>query len=194
MKQLIYLVCFILLTNVLSAGIVEGLKKKVDTSSKAEDKVKEFIKSSLIPLHNNAVFIAEVKKHNSKKMTLDKIKEIDKEWQAAEDFLPIQEQLIDNITAKEINKIIKTKPAIKEAFVMGNQGAVVGENDLTSDYWQGDEAKWKNSFNEGKGGIDIGKVKHDKSTNSQLQQISIPIVDGDKIIGAITFGLDIKKL
>ena len=77
---------------------------------------------------------------------------------------------------------------------MDNQGAVVGENDLTSDYWQGDEAKWKNSFNGGKGGIDVGKVKFDKSANTQLQQISITIVDGDKVIGAVTFGIVITKL
>ena len=77
---------------------------------------------------------------------------------------------------------------------MDNQGAVVGENDLTSDYWQGDEAKWQNSFNGGKGGADIGKIKFDKSANAQLQQISIPVLDGTTVIGAITIGIDISKL
>ncbi|MCH2209020.1 MAG: hypothetical protein MK132_24595 [Lentisphaerales bacterium] len=194
MKYLYVSLSLMLVSFTAVAGLAEDLGKAIDSNPKAEEKVKTYVKKALIPLHNNAVFVTEVKKHNAKAMSLDKIKEIDKKWQAAEDYLPIQEQLMDNTCAREIIKIIEVNPAIKEAFVMGNQGAVVGENDLTSDYWQGDEAKWKNSFNGGKGGIDVGKVKHDKSTNSQLQQISIPVIDGGKVIGAITFGLDISKL
>lgn len=184
----------LLLVSSSQAGINENLSKEINASDKASDKVKAYVVKSLIPLISNKIFIEETKKQNAKNISLDEIKKIDKEWQAAEDLLPIQEELTTNACAEEINKIIKANPAIKEAFVMDNKGAVVGENDLTSDYWQGDEEKWQNSFKEGKGGVDVGKVKFDKSANTQLQQISLPIVDGDKVIGAITFGLDITKL
>jgi hypothetical protein len=71
----------------------------------------------------------------------------------------------------------------------------VCQDSLTSDYWQGDEAKWKNSFNAGKGGVDAGKVSFDKSANAQLQQVSLPIVgSGGKVIGAITFGIAVSEL
>ena len=178
----------------LKADVTSDVTKAVQASDKASDKVKAFTIKSLIPLMTNKVFAEETKKQNAAKISLDKIKKIDKEWQAAEDFLPIQEKLTTNACAEEINKVIKANPAIKEAFVMDNQGAVVGENDLTSDYWQGDEAKWQNSYNGAKGGVDVGKVKFDKSANAQLQQISIPILDGGKVIGAVTFGLDLSKL
>ena len=105
-------------------------------------------------------------------MTLDQIKKTDQEWRDAEDELPIHKELLSNACAEEINKLIKANPSIVEVFVTDNQGANVGQNDLTSDYWQGDEAKWKNSFNKGKGGLDVGKVKFDKSANTSLQQIS----------------------
>ncbi|MCM8527234.1 MAG: hypothetical protein NE327_12005 [Lentisphaeraceae bacterium] len=176
------------------ADVKADVIKALNASDQASDKVKAFVVKSLIPLMNNKVFVEETKKQNDAKISLDEIKKIDKEWQAAEDFLPIQEKLTGNACANEINKVIKSIPGIKEAFVMDNQGAVVGENDLTSDYWQGDEAKWQNSFNGGKGGVDVGKVKFDKSANSQLQQISIPIVDGNTVIGAVTFGIDISKI
>ena len=66
---------------------------------------------------------------------------------------------------------------------------------MTSDYWQGDEAKWENSFNGGKGGVDVGKIKFDKSANTQLQQVSLPIIDeSGNVIGAITYGLAIDKI
>ena len=187
------LVSFLVLSSLMADPMTET-KTALTASEKAEDKVKSFVTSKLLPLSTNAVFVAEVKKQNSLGTSLDEIKRIDQEWQAAEDFLPIQEKVMDNACAKEIINIIKGLPVIKEAFVMDNQGAVVGENDLTSDYWQGDEAKWKNSFNEGKGGVDVGKVKFDKSANAHLQQISIPVISDGKAIGAITFGLDINKL
>ena len=177
-----------------TAEVSTVVSNAVKTSDKASDKVKSFIVKSLLPLMGNKVFIEETKKQNAKAVSLDKIKEIDKQWQDAEDILPIQEEVTSNACAEEINKVIKANPAIKEAFVMDNQGAVVGENDLTSDYWQGDEAKWQNSFNNAKGGIDVGKVKFDKSANAQLQQVSIPLVENGKVIGAITFGLDLSKL
>jgi len=52
-----------------------------------------------------------------------------------------------------------------------------------------------NSFKEGKGGLDVGKVSLDKSTNTTLQQISLPIIDTDgKAIGAICVGIVTDKL
>lgn len=177
-----------------SADLNADITKSINANEKASAKVKAFVLKSLLPLMTNKVFAEETKKQNAAKVSLDEIKKIDKEWQAAEDFLPIQEKVTGNACAEEINKVIAKISGIKEAFVMDNQGAVVGENDLTSDYWQGDEAKWQNSYNGGKGGVDVGKVKFDKSANAQLQQVSLPILDGDKVIGAITIGIDISKL
>lgn len=174
MKSLYLGLSLVLTSLTTSADLVADSGKAVDATTKAEEKFIAYVKKALIPLHNNAVSVAETKKYNAKGLILNQIKKVGKKWQAAE--------------------IIKTNPAIKEAFIIGNQDAVAGENDLTSDYWQGDQAKWKGSHNKGKGGVDISKVKHNKSTSSQLQQVSIPLTDNAKVIGAITFGLDISKL
>ena len=132
---------------------------------------------------------------NSKGTDLDEIKDIDDKWKGAEDELPIQREKLNNTCAREIKRIVREHPEIIEAFVMDNQGAVVGENNLTSDYWQGDEAKWKNSYNNGKGGIDVGKVKFDRSANAVLQQVSLPIIDKNgKVIGAVTYGVNVDKV
>jgi len=78
---------------------------------------------------------------------------------------------------------------------MDDQGGVVGENNLTSDYWQGDEEKWTGSYNDTKGGVDVGKEKFDKSANATLQQISLPLIaKGGKVIGAITWGVAVDRL
>jgi hypothetical protein len=191
-------ICFPLLA--IAAGdkattdLQNGLKKQVQGHADLSAKVKAYVAKNLVPTTDTAAWVAAVEAQNAKGMTLAQIQDQDKKWTAAEEELPIQKELMNNACAKEIVNLVKKLPAIKEAFVMDNQGANVCENTLTSDYWQGDEAKWKNSFNGGKGGVDVGKVKFDKSANANLQQVSLPIIGkGGKVIGAVTFGLSVDQ-
>ena len=174
--------------------LLPQLSKQID-GSKASDKVKSFAKTKLLPLCSNPVFAKETAVQNAKKVSLDEIKRIDKEWTEAEEELPIQAEKCNNACAKEIKKTVEVNSAIVEAFVMDNQGAIGGENALTSDYWQGDEDKWTKSFNGGKGGVDVGDEKFDKSANTTLQQVSLPILDDQgTVIGAVTFGISVERL
>ena len=174
--------------------LLAKLTKGIDEAEKASDKAKAYAKEKLLPLCTNKVFVKAVKEQNAKEVSLDEIKKIDKQWIEAEEPLEIHGKLMGNKCAKLIKKLAKENAAINEAFVMDNKGANVGQNALTSDYWQGDEAKFKNSFKKGKGGVDVGKVKFDKSADTELQQISLPIIDKDgTVIGAVTFGLVVSK-
>ncbi len=181
-----------------SAG-VKKMKSKISSliekNSNASAKVKSFAKKVLLPNINHSTFSAAVSNQNAKAVSLDEIKKIDKQWKNAEDFLPIHDVKLENPCATFIRGMVKQNPAIVEAFVTDNQGANVCQNELTGDYWQGDEAKWKNSFNGGKGGIDVGVEKLDKSTNTVLQQVSLPIVNAKGgVIGAVTFGIKTGSL
>lgn len=188
-------VCFVLSVQLCAQDTVNKLKSDLAKNANVSGKVKAFVIKTLLPTATDAVYVAEVKKQNAKGVSLDKIKEIDNKWKNAEDELPIQTEKMSNACAKETKKIANASPAIIEVFVTDNQGANVGQNDFTSDYWQGDEAKWKNSYNGGKGGVDVGKVEFDKSANAQLQQVSIPVFDENgKVIGAVTYGLNIDKI
>ena len=72
-------------------------------------------------------------------------------------------------------------------------GLNVGQSDVTSDYWQGDEAKWQRSFNEGRGALYIGEIAWDESADSMLVQISVPIMIDDSAIGALTVGKTVSS-
>jgi len=142
----------------------------------------------------NPVLVAAVKAQNAKGMTLDAIQKTDKEWMATSGMNDLMKSLMDNKAAKELAKIEKSKPYFDELFLMDHLGANVAMTNKTSDYWQGDEAKFKNSFKDGAGGIDVGKVKFDKSAQAYLVQVSVPVMDGGNAIGAITFGINIDEL
>ncbi|MZR32002.1 hypothetical protein [Sneathiella litorea] len=95
-------------------------------------------------------------------------------------------------------KSIKTDSHGKytEIIVMDKKGLNVGQSDITSDYWQGDEDKWLKSYGAGPKGVLITEVDFDDSQQDYFSQVSISIVDPAtyKAIGAVTVSIDIGKL
>jgi len=89
-----------------------------------------------------------------------------------------------------------SKGLYTEIFVMDDKGLNVGQSDITSDYWQGDEAKWQKTYLAGPNAMLIETMKRDRSTHVLQSQLSLPIVDPETggVIGAITVGIDVSRL
>ena len=109
--------------------------------------------------------------------------------------------MIDKVLGNELSKFLKTvkeqsNGLYTEIFVMDNKGLNVGQSDTTSDYWQGDEAKWKKTYMVGPKAIHVGKVKEDESTQMLQAQTSIAIVDPKTkaVIGAVTIGVNVEQI
>jgi hypothetical protein len=135
------------------------------------------------------VLIKAVKEQNAKKASLSDIQAIDKQWMDGKDTLSAA--MAKNSCSSYLKSLEKKHPTYDESFVMDNQGANVCMTNRTSDYWQGDEAKWQKSFEGGKGAIFIDERKYDSSAKAIIVQISVPVMDGDKAIGAITVGIKV---
>jgi hypothetical protein len=163
-------------------------------AEEAPAKIKELANSTLATIGTDSVIVAAVKAENAKNKTLDKIKADDKTWTATPGISPVMKTMMESECSKHLKKIQSSKPFYAEIFVMDNKGANVALTDKTSDYWQGDEDKFVKSFNGGKGAIFIDKVKFDDSSQAYLVQVSVPVKDGGKAIGAITFGIDVDKV
>ena len=163
-------------------------------AEKAPQEVVDMADSKLAEIGKEPVIIAAVKAANGKRKSLSSIQDLDAKWKATAGTADYMQELMDNACAKFLRDLQNTESYIAEAFAMDNQGANVCMTDKTSDYWQGDEAKFKNSWNGGKGGVFVDDVEFDDSAQTYVTQVSVPVVDGDKVIGAITFGVDVDKL
>jgi hypothetical protein len=152
--------------------------------------VLEYVK----PWSTDPMLVSAVKKQNTEGLSLEVIKQRDKVWMATPGIDEFMGAILNNRTAAHLKELESSKPYFLELFLMDNQGALVAMTNKTSDYWQGDERKWQKSFNGGQGGVDIGKEKFDKSAQAYLVQVSIPIMDGDKAVGALTIGVNLDKL
>ena len=83
-----------------------------------------------------------------------------------------------------------------EIFAMDAVGLNVAASDVTSDYWQGDEAKWQATYAAGAGAVHISDVEFDESTQTYQAQVSVTVTDpaDGAAIGALTVGVNVEML
>ena len=105
--------------------------------------------------------------------------------------------LISDVMGRDLSKFLADKVAasggrITEIFVMDALGLNVAASDVTSDYWQGDEAKYSESYGKGSGAVFVDAVEFDESSQSYQGQISVALSDPTtgEVIGAMTIGLN----
>ena len=144
-----------------------------------------------------AAIIAQNADHAS--LTEDAVIALDQQWraEAGNNGGPLISKLL---SAPVSNWLLAQQEAtagfVTEVFVMDNKGLNVAQSAQTSDYWQGDEAKWQETYSVGPDALHISEVEFDDSTGFYQSQASLPITDpstGD-VIGAITFGINVQNL
>ena len=132
-------------------------------------------------------------------LTQAEIDQLDLDWRAQRktDAKPLINRLLDQPASAWLrDQQSQTANFVTEVFAMDNHGLNVAQSVETSDYWQGDEAKWKNTFGNGSGDIHISEVEFDDSTGTYQSQVSMAITDPStgELIGAITFGINVQSL
>ncbi len=183
-----------IMTLVVACMIVIALSGVLPAAEKAPQKVIDLANSTLVKLGTDNTIIQAVKAENAKNKTLAQVKELDAKWKATPGIAGFMKPLMESKCGRHLSSIQNASPYYAEIFVMDNLGGNVCMTDKTSDYWQGDEAKFKESYKDGKGALHVSKVKFDDSTQTYVVQVSVPVVDGSEIIGAITFGVDVDKI
>lgn len=145
-------------------------------------------------LGEHPVIVAAVEARNAHNMSLEAIQERDKEWMANRDIDSGMREIMENDAAKALRVVEKSQPYYVEMFVMDNQGANVAMTNKTSDFWQGDEEKFNETFNRGTGKTFIAAPEFDDSANAYLIQVSVPVKSNGRTIGALTIGVNLDVL
>lgn len=115
----------------------------------------------------------------------------DKEWMSNPQA-PLRKTLSQSACAQRLREMTKDDPLIVEVILMDAQGANVCVSKETSDYWQGDEAKFHKTFSDGKD-IFVDEPAFDASANVYALQLSVLVKDGGKKAGALTLSLRVPK-
>ena len=162
--------------------------------------IKDYVANDVMAWLSDPVVQDAIAAQNAAHASLDeaKIIEMDNEWRA--EVEASAKPLIDKTLGNPLSAFLRDKQAaagglITEIFVMDNKGLNVGQSDVTSDYWQGDEAKFQKSFGAGAGAVFVDEAEKDESTQTLQSQVSITISDASGApVGAVTIGIDLDAL
>lgn len=177
----------------LTTGLASANEFEAELMTLAKGQIAEIAASGNV--------VAAVKAQNTETSGYDqsKIDAMDKTWRAETDAS--DQPMIDKVLESPLSGYLAdaqdaSDGLFTEIFVMDARGLNVGQSDVTSDYWQGDEAKWQETFGAGAGAVHISALEEDDSTQTLQSQVSVTVVDPSSgaVIGAVTFGVNVEKL
>ncbi len=143
------------------------------------------------------------------------IQQLDDEWQrvvAAQQPLPAwMSEVLHNSLSQRLNSWLDSQDdRYTEAFITDAQGLLVASAQITSDYWQGDEEKFTQTFalaakpqnsQQSISWIDttggsVGVIRFDDSSHRFLTHISFPLWQPGitRPVGVLTLGLNIEEV
>ncbi|HUG61485.1 MAG TPA: hypothetical protein VMP03_06550 [Methylomirabilota bacterium] len=127
-----------------------------------------------------------------------KILRLDEEWVAergADDKPLIAATLSSPLSTYLVRTQARALGLYAEIFVMDRNGLNVGQSSITSDFWQGDEAKFQKSFGVGPTAVFIDDPEWDEDNRIWRAQVSMTIVDATAVpVGSATFEVNLNEL
>jgi hypothetical protein len=170
-------------------------------ADETRDMILEYAKSNVSPWAADPVLVSAIKEQNARHAAIseDEIGELDQAWQS--EVGSLSTPTITAVVEAPASDYLREKAAesggvITEAFIMDAVGLNVAASDVTSDFWQGDEAKYQETFPKGAHAVHVSEVEFDESSQSYSSQVSMTIADPDtgEAIGVLTVGLDVEAL
>ena len=187
----------------MKTTVFAGLVCLAATTAAANDyapAMQAYVDGQIAGWMNDATIVSAIKAQNEKHAGLDAaaIDAMDKAWRAevGTAATPTITPVLEGPAADFLRaKVAEAGGAITEVFIMDMHGLNVAASDVTSDYWQGDEAKFSETYPKGAGAVFIDEVEFDDSTQTFQGQVSVTIVDETGApVGAMTVGLNAEAL
>lgn len=180
---------------ILSAPLIvaASLAQAVD----APPAMRAFVEADIMSWAQSAQVIDAVNSQNTETAGSSEaqIIEWDTQWRA--EVGQSDQPLIADVMGRDLSSFLSqqvdaSEGRITEIFVMDALGLNVAASDITSDYWQGDEAKHSKSYGAGPNAVFVDAIEFDESAQSYQGQVSISLTDPatGEVVGAMTIGLN----
>ncbi|TMM55601.1 hypothetical protein FDT80_03460 [Sulfitobacter sabulilitoris] len=162
--------------------------------------MRSFVESNVLGWAQETRVVSAIQSQNQRtaSASAEDIAKWDTEWrsQVGTAASPLIDQVLQTpLSAFLSEQVAASGGRINEIFVMDAQGLNVASSAVTSDYWQGDESKFSQSFGQGAGTIFVDEVEFDESTQTYQGQVSVALSDPatGAVIGAMTIGLNAES-
>lgn len=189
----------ILSTAALAAGILAGSLSAA--SAAGANDIPAAVVAELRSMMVSNVSLISLAAQNQRLAGLDqaRIDELDKQWRAETESenQPLIAQLMGNpLSSYLIRKKAESNGLFAELFVFDAMGMNVGQSSVTSDYWQGDEDKYLQTFAVGPDAVFVDAIEYNDETRQRRRQVNFTIVDPEtgESIGGATVEINVDEL
>lgn len=186
--------------SILAAAVGIALSS-VATAQDIQPAMKRYVEAEVMTWAHDRAIIDALRAQNMRTASLSQsdIDTLDQTWRAevGTASTPTISPVLDNSASDFLRSRLEAAGGrITEIFVMDARGLNVAASQPTSDYWQGDEEKFTETFPVGPGAMHFGEIEFDESSQRYQGQVSIALVDPETrmVIGAMTIGLDADAL
>ncbi|WP_234905769.1 hypothetical protein [Affinirhizobium pseudoryzae] len=191
------LLCVAAVVAGLSTTVAQAEPAKLDPAALITQNVikdiRSFIDSDIVRL--------SIEAQNARLTDLkqSQIDALDKQWRAERENAdkPLIAATLSNPLSVYLSRIQgRSLGLYAEIFVMDQNGLNVGQSSVTSDFWQGDEAKFQKTYNVSGDAVFIDEAEWDKGSKIWRGQVSFTVVDPQtkKSIGAVTVEMNLTEL
>ncbi|KPQ18535.1 MAG: hypothetical protein HLUCCO18_00475 [Rhodobacteraceae bacterium HLUCCO18] len=170
-------------------------------ASEFDSALQAFLETEILGWSQAAEIVGAIQDQNVQNATLDqaRIDALDLTWRAeiGSGSTPTIDPVVQGPVADFLRaRVDASGGRITEIFIMDLHGLNVAASAITSDMWQGDEAKFTETYGIGPDAVHFSEVGLDESTQRYQAQISLTIVDPatGEPIGAMTVGVDAEAL
>lgn len=167
----------------------------------ADAKARAYAAQALASWAADPAIIAAVREQNTRHTALTQadIDQLDQAWMAelGKSVQPTIGSVLTSPPSDLLRAQVEAAAGLMtEVFVMDSLGLNVAASGATSDYWQGDEAKFSETYSKGAGAIHVSDVEFDESSQIYQIQVSFSLTDpaDGAVIGAVTVGLNAEQL
>ncbi|WP_417625202.1 hypothetical protein [Paremcibacter congregatus] len=126
------------------------------------------------------------------------ILKLDKQWRAErnDNQQPLIASTLNNPLSIYLTQIQAISGGLfTEIFVVNKKGLNAGQSSITSDYWQGDEAKFQKTYDVGPKAVFIDEPELHEATQTWRAQLNLTLVNAKgKSIGAATVEINLTEL
>ncbi len=163
--------------------------------------MQSYLDSTISGFANHDILVEAIRAQNGETAGLSQadIDALDTAWrnEVGLSSQPTIDPVLNNAASDFLRGVVADAGGtITEVFVMDARGLNVAASAVTSDYWQGDEAKHSETYANGPGAVHFSEIEFDESSQTYQGQISLSIVDpaSNEVVGAITVGVDAEAL
>lgn len=182
-------------------AVVAMLAATPVVANEYEPAMAAFLNDNIRTWAQDPILVSAIKAQNDVTAGYDQatIDQMDTTWRAevGAAATPTITPVIENPAADFLRTQVEASAGqITEIALMDSVGLNVALSGVNSDMWQGDEAKYQQTYSVGPEAYHFSEVELDDSTRTYQVQISMTIVDPDTGtgIGAITVGVDAETL